>query len=178
MPSEHDKIDSQKVTGNRDQARQLAGSGDLRPEIPRTDAPTAVHRNDGACDEGQLAVKWPEASEALTRTPPDCLGGHVGPWGPYAPRVVTVHPRERIQQRRQERPCHLPLRCGWAGNHFSHCHEAANPALAGMPIRFFSTASRLRSGQSKGGRRATKSAMWNGTLGASPALRSIFVHCV
>ena len=23
---------------------------------------------------GQLAIKWPEASKALTRTPPDCLG--------------------------------------------------------------------------------------------------------
>src|SRR5437899_9202186 len=35
---------------------------------------------------GQLAVKWPEASEALTRTPPPIAWGHVGPWGPYAPR--------------------------------------------------------------------------------------------
>ena len=43
----------------------------------------------------QMAGEASEAMARRTRTPPDSLGGHVDPWGPYAPRGCSATRRPR-----------------------------------------------------------------------------------
>ncbi len=43
----------------------------------------------------RLAVNWPERRARADTHGPRLLGGHVGPWGPYAPRGRAVAKKRR-----------------------------------------------------------------------------------